>query len=55
VKDILVIKENDILVIEDGKKEILIPFSSEICQEVNLDKKEIIIVPPEGLLELNEI
>jgi len=36
-------------------KEALVPFSQKICLEVNLNKKVIIIDPPEGLLELNEI
>ena len=33
--------------------EILIPFAAEICLEVNLQKREILIDPPEGLLQLN--
>lgn len=41
-------------VVKDGK-ESLIPFHSSICVDVDLAKKEILIDPPEGLLELNEI
>jgi ribosomal 30S subunit maturation factor RimM len=55
VKDILPIRDNDMLVVETEKKEILIPFTSEICREIKTEKREIIIDPPEGLLELNEI
>jgi 16S rRNA processing protein RimM len=44
-----------ILVVDREGKEILIPFHSEICTEVDLMKKEILIDPPAGLLELNEI
>jgi 16S rRNA processing protein RimM len=55
VKDLLLIKDNDILEVMRKGKEILIPFTEKICVEVNLKKKEIVIDPPEGLLEINEI
>ncbi len=46
----------DLLVVEaGGGKEILIPFQESICLAVDLEKKVILIDPPEGLLELNEI
>jgi len=40
----------DLLELNNGS---LIPFASHVCLEVDLEKKEIIIEPPEGLLELN--
>ena len=43
------------LVVDKGGSEILIPFSKSICLDIDLDKKEIVIDPPEGLLELDEI
>ena len=55
VKDLLFIESNDILEVESQGKEILVPFTEEICVEVNLEKKEIVIDPPQGLLEINEI
>ena len=55
MKDVLFIKDNDLLVIETGDKEILIPFTDTICVAVNLGIREIVIKPPEGLLDLNEI
>lgn len=55
VKDILVIRENDLLVVEKGEREVFIPFTDSICVSVNLGKKEIVIDPPDGLLDLNEI
>jgi 16S rRNA processing protein RimM len=55
VKDILFIKENDLLVVEKGEKKMLIPFTESICIGVDLGKKEIVIDPPDGLLDLNEI
>ena len=40
--------------LEVGERgEILIPFTDEICREVDADKKVITIDPPEGLLQLN--
>ncbi len=55
VKDMLSIQDNDLLVIKKGHKEVLIPFSKTICLEIDLKKKQIIIDPPNGLLELDEI
>ena len=55
VKDILFIKENDLLVVEKEDRNILIPFTEAICTGVDLGKREIIIDPPAGLLDLNEI
>ena len=54
-KEFLFIGSNDLLVVRKGKREILIPFTQSICVDINPQKKEIIIDPPEGLLELNEI
>ena len=55
IKEILFIKENDLLVVEKGKRKMLIPFTESICIGVDLEKKEIVIDPPDGLLDLNEI
>jgi 16S rRNA processing protein RimM len=55
VRDVLFIKDNDLLVIERGGKEILIPFTAAICTLINLEKQKIVLKPPEGLLDLNEI
>ncbi|UCE43177.1 MAG: 16S rRNA processing protein RimM [Candidatus Aminicenantes bacterium] len=55
VKDILFIRENDLLVVEKGKRVMLIPFTESICTGVDLGKREIVIDPPDGLLDLYEI
>jgi len=55
VKDILFIHENDLIVVDKGGKEIFVPFTESICIGVDLEKKEIVIDPPDGLLDLNEI
>ena len=36
------------------RDELLIPFAQEICPEIDLDARRIVIDPPEGLLDLNE-
>ncbi len=56
VHDVIQVSENDLLVVHlrEGR-EILIPLSQTICLKIDLEKKTIIIDPPEGLLELDEI
>jgi len=36
-----------------GSDEVLIPFAQEICPEIDVSARRIVIDPPEGLLELN--
>ena len=55
VKDFLFINQNDLLVVDRDGSEILIPFVEGICVGIDLRKKVIVIDPPEGLLEINEI
>jgi 16S rRNA processing protein RimM len=40
---------------EEGKNEIYVPFSRTICPEIDVRAKRIVIDPPDGLLDLNEI
>ena len=42
------------LVIEGERGEILIPLANEICVEIDVAAKRIVIAPPDGLLDLNE-
>jgi len=44
-----------LLVVRRGDKDVYVPFTEAICVKVNLEAKEILIDPPDGLLELNEI
>lgn len=55
VTDMLAIPENDLLVVDRDGKEVLIPFTSDICIRVDAEMKRIIVDPPQGLLELDEI
>ncbi len=38
----------------DGSDELLVPFAQEICPEIDVGGRRIVIDPPEGLLDLNE-
>jgi ribosomal 30S subunit maturation factor RimM len=55
VEDLLTIPGNDLLVVRGRKNQILIPFNKDICVQINLEQREIIVNPPVGLLDLNEI
>jgi len=50
VRELMRTGASEILVV-DGEKEYLIPFAESICTEVDIEKKLIVIDPPEGLLE----
>jgi len=41
-----------LLVVRDGKREFLIPLVLSICVEIDIERKRIVVNPPEGLLEL---
>jgi 16S rRNA processing protein RimM len=41
------------LVVAGAKGEILIPLATEICRTIDVKGREIVIEPPEGLLDLN--
>ncbi len=55
VEDLWPIKDNELLVVRKGNKEMLVPFAKPICLEVNLERREIVVDLPPGLLDLNEI
>jgi ribosomal 30S subunit maturation factor RimM len=41
------------LVVAGAKGEILIPLVTDICRTIDVAGKQIVIEPPEGLLDLN--
>jgi len=43
-----------LVVVREGR-EVLVPFTEAICLKVDRQAREIVIDPPDGLLELNEI
>ena len=46
---------NDVYVVRDGEKEVLIPAIHDVVKEVDLDDGTMIIAEMEGLLDLNEV
>lgn len=55
VRGILPAGGSNLLVVARGEKEYYVPFTEPICLRVDPEKREIVIDPPAGLLELNEI
>jgi len=55
VVDAISVPENNLLVVKKGGREILIPFHASICKRVNVTEKEILVDPPAGLLDLDEV
>ncbi len=51
VKELMRTGGTEILVVEGGEKEYLVPFAEAICVEVDIENKVIRIDPPDGLLE----
>jgi len=55
VRDVLSAGSGNLLVVDREGQEILIPFHESICVRVDRPGKRIVIDPPDGLLDLNEI
>jgi 16S rRNA processing protein RimM len=55
VRGILPAGGQDLLIVARGDKEFYVPFAEAICRRVDPLKGEIVIDPPDGLLDLNEI
>ena len=53
VEEILDYKQNLLFRVVKGKKEILVPIAEHIIVKVNHHKKEILMIAPEGLFDLN--
>lgn len=50
VKEVMRTGGTDVLVVQ-GEREYMIPFAETICVKVDIDSKQIMIDPPEGLLD----
>ncbi len=55
VVNVLETHGTDLVEIQKGKRNILIPLTKSICKMIDLRNKILIIDPPEGLLDLNEV
>src|SRR5215203_1073321 len=49
VRELLRTGGTEVLIIEGDGKEVLVPFAESICLEIDIEKKRIVIDPPEGL------
>ena len=49
--DVMWLPANDVYVVFNGKKEILIPIIPEIVRSINYENEEIIIVSMDGLID----
>jgi 16S rRNA processing protein RimM len=47
--------ESVLLVVRRGRDDVYVPFTEAICVRVDAEAREIVIDPPDGLLDLNEI
>ena len=52
--DVLNLPGQDLLAIKGDRGEILIPFIAEFVPEVDIENRRIVVLPPEGLLELHD-
>ena len=55
IKHILPTGSNDIYVVQEGKREVLIPAIHDVVREIDLINNRMIIAEVEGLLDLNEV
>lgn len=55
VVELITLGETSLLVVDAGGKKIEIPLVEAICRRIDPAGRKIIIDPPEGLLELNEV
>lgn len=53
VREVLPNPGHDILVVRDGSRELLIPFSREICTDVDREDRVITVNLPQGLEDIN--
>jgi 16S rRNA processing protein RimM len=55
VTAVVPVGDGELLVVSGPGTEVYVPFRSGICVAVDPERREIVIDPPEGLLDLNEI
>jgi 16S rRNA processing protein RimM len=52
VREVMRTGGTDILIIDGPDRELMVPFAEAICVEVDVERKRIVVDPPEGLLDL---
>lgn len=52
VHDVMPVSENDLMVVQTLEgQELLIPLAQSICTQIDVERRSIVIDPPEGLLD----
>ena len=51
IREVMRTGGTEILVVDGAEKEVMIPFAESICVEVDVERKRIVVDPPEGLLD----
>jgi 16S rRNA processing protein RimM len=54
VNEVRHIAGNDLLVVKNADREFLIPAVASICIKISIEEKQILIDPPEGLMDLDK-
>jgi 16S rRNA processing protein RimM len=54
VRDVVHIAGNSQLVVQGESGEYLVPAVATICREISLERREIVVELPEGLMDLNK-
>lgn len=55
VVNILETSGTDLLEVQKGKRILLVPLTKAICKTIDIRNKTLVIDPPEGLLDVNEV
>lgn len=53
VTRVLRISGNDQLMVQNNDVEYMVPLAAAICREISIERKEILVELPEGLIDLN--
>jgi 16S rRNA processing protein RimM len=54
VREVIHIAGNNLLAVNDGNKEYLIPAVASICRQISIQEKQISVDLPEGLMDLSK-
>ncbi len=54
IRDVLQTGAHDCYEVYDGKRELLVPVTEEVVRKVDLQKGEVLVILPEGLLDIYE-
>ena len=55
IEQILVTGGNDVYVVNDGRREVLLPAIRDVVRKVDVDAEKMVVRPPEGLLKEDDL